>query len=204
MTETSGATHTNPASGLSRKPQMILPPGWAWIPVQGNRRSTVRELFREAWETAPRDSIGPFIHRLEDAMVEVLDEASGAGGIAVVMPIGVPWQVPVSASIALSLLEPESGELKLPSGDAVQTDAGPATREILDFEAPAGIDPESLVVLRTIETTWITPEGGGYLLASATISGIALDDYRPITEALTTLILTMLDALTWKEASHDA
>lgn len=130
MTETSEATNLTP--------QMIIPPGWAWIPVQGNRRTTVQKLFHKAWEAAPRDSIGPFIHRLEEAMIEVLDEVSGAGGIAVVMPIGVPWQVPVSASNAHAYSNSVKEWLQTVLEGLVQN-LGPAENRFVYFANPNAI-----------------------------------------------------------------
>lgn len=192
-----------PHAAQRYSPQLIVPPGWVWIPLEGNRPATVRRLFQDAWEGVPRDSIGPFIHRLEQVMLDMLDEASAAGGIAVVMPLGVPWQVPVSASIALSLVDSSGGETALPAGEEIVTDAGPAVRHTIDVDASQATNLEDLTVLRVIETTWRTPDGGAYLLASATVSGIAIEEYQPVTDALTTLITTMLDAMTWR-AKEDA
>lgn len=54
---------------------------------------------------------------------------------------------------------------------------------------------DEVVLLRTIDYTW--PHERGYLLAFASISGLRDPDYRPITDAMTLLVTTMLDALSW-------
>lgn len=184
-------------------PRIIVPPGWAAIPVSEDNDDTAREVFREAWRTGPRDSIGPYIHRLEEWLVSVLDDAREAGCFRVILPLGVPWQVPVSTAVSLSLA-PDIADavLAAPRGEDRLTDAGPARRVITDHPA-AGGDPEALALLRTVEYTWPLPHGG-LLIAFASISGQPVAEFAPITDALTVLIETMLDALDWPEGTPDA
>ena len=180
------------AAATGPLPRVIVPPGWAAIPVGADNDDTAREVFREAWRTGPRDSIGPFIHRLEEWLVSVLDDARDAGCFRVILPLGVPWQVPVSTAISLSFApaaRPAGGEQRL-------TDAGPAWRAVTDLPV-ADADPESLALLRTIEYTWPLPDGAGMLIAFASISGQPVAEFAPVADALTVLVETMLDALDW-------
>ena len=98
-------------------------------------------------------------------------------------------------------LDPAEGTAALPdAGESVQTDAGAARRRIVDA-APVDADADEVVLLRTIDYTWL--HDGRYLLAFASISGLPGPDYRPITDAMTLLVTTMLDALTWPTADGE-
>ncbi|WP_299087519.1 hypothetical protein [uncultured Microbacterium sp.] len=191
------------AAVAARRPRYVVPPGWASIPVAADNRDTAREVFTEAWRRGPRDSIGPFIHRLEEWLVDVLDDARDADCFAVVLPLGVPWQVPVSTAIALSLVPTATGALPVlpPGGEARETDAGPARRVVTDVPTD-GADPESLALLRTIEYTWLAPDGG-LLVGFASISGQPVAEFAPVTDALSLLVETMLEALDWPTASEE-
>lgn len=178
------------------QPRLILPPGWVLLPVSGDNAATAQETLAELRALGPRDSVGPFAAQLERALTAALDEAAGAGAFAVVMPLGLPWRVPVSTSIALSVLVPESGAPSLPTvGAAVDTDAGEARRRIIDLPVDDEADPERIALLRTVDYTWV--HRNAYLLAFASISGLPVDEYAPVTEAMTLLLTTMLDALTF-------
>ena len=182
-------------------PQMIIPPGWVWIPLKGDRKAVVQELFQDAWNSGPLDSIGPFIHRIENVMLKAVNQAYDVGGIAIVMPLGTPWHVAVSTSIALSMFQTETSTLQLPPGEVLETEAGPAVLKIVDNKLPENAEQDDLVLLRTLELTWVTPDKSSYLLATATISGVASEEFTPVTAALTTLITTMLSAMTWTEVA---
>lgn len=198
------ATTVGPA-----RPRVILPPGWILLPVTADNAATARNAFAVGWERGPRDSIGPFIHRMESWLTSMLDDAFRGGGTSVVLPLGVPWQVPVSTGIVFSRAAPPPGltgapglVLPLPdSGDLIDTDAGPARHRLVDHEIPAGADASSMVRLHTIERTWVAPEGDAYVLATATIAGQPIDEYAPVADALILLIETILDAVTWTSDS---
>jgi len=183
-------------------PRIIVPPGWAAIPVSTDNGDTAREVFREAWSRGPRDSIGPYIHRLEEWLVSVLDDAREAGCFRVILPLGVPWQVPVSTAISLSFAPDLAGAALTPDGKMRDTDAGPALRTVTDHPVVAA-DPEALALLRTVEYMWPL-QGGGLLTAFASISGQPVAEFAPITDALTVLIETMLDALDWPDGAPAA
>lgn len=189
------------AAMTARRPRYVVPPGWASIPVSADNRETSREVFTEAWRSGPRDSIGPFIHRLEEWLVSVLDDARDAGCFAVVLPLGVPWQVPVSTAISLSIVPTESGELP-PGGEVRETDAGPARRIVADVSTH-GADAEGLSLLRTIEYTWTLPDAAGLLVGFASVSGQPVAEFAPVTDALTVLVETMLEALYWPTAGEE-
>lgn len=196
----------SPASttaGRLPRPEMILPPGWQLFPVTDDNAATARAAFAGAWESGPRDSIGPFVHELERTLASALDDARETGAFAAAMPMGIPWQVPVSTSLVLSHVAASDPELP-PGGERVDTDAGPARRGIRDEQHPGDADPESVVLLRSIDYIWRVPGHDAYLVAYASISGLPVAEYAPVTEALTTLMTTMLDALTWPAAGGEA
>lgn len=187
---------------LAHRPRYVVPPGWASIPVSPDNRDTAREVFQDAWRSGPRDSIGPFIHRLEEWLVSVLDDARDADCFAVILPLGVPWLVPISTAISLSLVPAASAVLP-PGGEVRDTDAGPARRIITDLSTK-GADPHGLSLLRTIEYTWIAPGGADLLVGFASISGQPVAEFSPVADALTLLVETMLEALDWPVAEEDA
>lgn len=181
-------------------PRVIVPPGWAAIAVSADNGDTARRVFRDAWTQGPRDSIGPFIHRLEEWLASVLDDARDAGCFRVILPMGVPWQVPVSTAISLSFAPAAARDASaLPGAELRDTDAGTARRLITDLPV-AGADPEALALLRTVEYVWPLPDADGALIAFASISGQPVAEFAPVTDALTVLIETMLDALDWPTA----
>lgn len=181
-------------------PRLIVPPGWAAIAVSADNGDTAREVFRTAWSQGPRDSIGPFIHRLEQWLVSVLDDARDAGCFRVILPMGVPWQVPVSTAISLSFAPAAAREASAwPGAEPRDTDAGPARRIVTDLPV-TGADPDSVALLRTIEYVWPRPDTDGALIAFASISGQPVPEFAAVTDALTILIETMLDALDWPDA----
>lgn len=176
-------------------PRLILPPGWQYLPVGADNTETVRRTFAPVREQGPRDSITPFARELERALQAQLDDAFRAGAFAVAMPLGRPWEAPVSTSIAFSAVPSGSEAPVLPStGERVETDAGAAQRRIVDVPVAADVEPGELALLRTLDYTWV--HGDGYLVAFASITGETDPDYAPVTEALTLLITTMLDAMT--------
>ena len=183
-------------------PRVILPPGWVLLPVTSDNAETARATFAAGWKRGPRDSVGPFIHRMESWLTTLLDDAHRSGGTSVVLPLGVPWQVPVSTGIVFSRAAAVGDVRPLPlpdTGELVQTDAGPARRRVVDHDIPSGADAEALVLLHTIERTWVAPEGDAYLLATASIAGQPIVEYGPVADALVLLIETMLDAVTWSD-----
>lgn len=72
---------------------------------------------------------------------------------------------------------------------------------MIDVDVAADADPERLTLLRTVDYTW-THEGA-YLLAFASISGLPVEEYAPVTDALTLLITTMLDTVDFDTEAHD-
>ncbi|GAA3029879.1 hypothetical protein [Microbacterium dextranolyticum] len=184
-------------------PRLILPPGWTLVPVGPDNSAAAAEVLAPLRAAGPRDSVVPFVRELERTLTPLLDEAHGAGSFAVALPLGIPWEVPVSTSIALSALTPDVGVATLPTGpEQIDTDAGAARRRVVSVPVPEGASAEELVLLRTIEYTWV--RGDAYIVAFSSISGLADPDYAPITDALTLLITTMLDALTWPDPEGPA
>ena len=136
------------------------------------------------------------------ALQAQLDEAFRVGAFAVALPLGRPWEVPVSTSIAFSIVNAPGGSPTLPShGEHVETDAGAARRRIVDAVVADDAAPGELVLLRTLDYTWV--RGDAYLVAFASITGDADPDYAPVTEALTLLLTTMLDAVTFDHAKTE-
>ncbi|MGO8610082.1 hypothetical protein ACC848_44845, partial [Rhizobium johnstonii] len=78
----------------------------------------------------------------------------------------------------LSSVPAASGTLAVlpPGGHVHDTDAGPARRVITDVSTE-GADAEGLSLLRTIEYTWLTPDGEGLLVAFASISGQPVPEF---------------------------
>ena len=180
-------------------PRLILPPGWQLLPTAQDNSETARRVFASIRELGPRDSITPFARELERALQAQLDDAFRSDAFAVALPLGRPWEVPVSTSIAFSVVTPPIGTPALPAvGEEIDTDAGTARRRILDAPVPADAAAGELVLLRTLDYTWVREDA--YVVAFASITGDVGPDYAPVTDALTLLITTMLDAVTFDPA----
>lgn len=200
---------TSPVAPLPT-PEMILPPGWAWIDLTAHLEPQVRSIFADAWGAGPRDSIGPHVRELEQAMLTTLRKAERSGATVLVLPIGTPWQVPMSVSIAFAVVRPEgTGNVALPIPSSehtvLTTEAGDALIEVQDAPVhfvPAAAELPAPVSLRAIEATWVTPDAQGYLLATGTISGVPVIDFAPVLDSLTELIVTMLSSVAWGTATN--
>ena len=190
--------------------RLVLPPTWVLIPVGDASRRAIDALLDEQFghRTTPRDLTNR--RRMAETLRALVASANESGGIDVIFPLVIPWQVPVSAGIVMSELHATapseqavstlmtSLERSRPGSTIAETHAGPALREIVEHPPEVGVAPESLSTLRTVYYTWPQPgAAGSFMISACTISGQAIAEFAPIVDALTELNDVMMQTLVW-------
>jgi hypothetical protein len=107
---------------------LVLPPGWARIPVRHGTaaavRAVVEETLKQVPKSVPRDTLAPYHAELEGRLREMARQARGRGGVDLYLPVATRSLVPVSASFVVS-----EGQMNAPRGSAEQMVAYLAAQE---------------------------------------------------------------------------
>lgn len=190
--------------------RLVLPPTWVMIPVGAASPRAIGALLDEQFghRTAPRDLTNR--RRMAETLRALVASAQKSGGIDVIFPLVIPWQVPVSAGIVMSELHATAPsdeasaavlsalERSRPGSTITETQAGRALREVLEHPRAVGVESEELATLRTVYYTWPQPgAAGSFLISACTISGQAIAEFAPIVDALTELNDVMMQTLVW-------
>jgi hypothetical protein len=199
-------------SAASRRYSLVLPPGFVLIPVQGDVEATVRTVVKEHYGDVTNDRTRGRIRRLERSLVSAVAAAKEQGVVDVVLPLGVPWQVPVSLSLAFAPARSGAAPEASPGSTTVPTRGGEARREVIDHDA--GTRPEIEIdlpgdspggALRTVHHVWAAPTPGvDHLVGTFTVSGSDDPDLAPMVDALTELGDTIMASLRWRGADAPA
>ncbi|MCR2813178.1 hypothetical protein NQ166_11725 [Microbacterium sp. zg.Y1090] len=177
---------TAAAAGVSYR--VVLPPGWLLLPVRDCSDDELRRLITDQYAHLPRDSAGPYIGRLADAVVDGARQARRLDVIDILLPLGTPWQAPVSTSIAIAVGRDDDAGL---AGEVVETAAGDAWRVQLERPDQA---------LRRVEYVWRVPDAAGMLLAASfSIVGDDEPELQPIVDALTGLCDAIVATVRWDD-----
>lgn len=189
--------------------RLVLPPTWAMLPVGAESDAAIRVLVDKQFGIHPSDQVNASKRVVADSLRALIASARKAGGIDVIFPLAVPWQVPVSAGIVMSELwspAPSSvaagaviDALKAARTGSViaHTGAGDALREVHENSAP-GLESLALVALRSVHYTWpVRGSTGGFLLGTLTVTGQRIPEFTPIVEALTDLFDVMMESVVW-------
>ena len=170
--------------------RVVVPPGWILLPVRDRSDAEIRSMIVDRYRDLPRDSAGPHVERLADAVVSAARTARSAQVVDILLPLGTPWRAPASASIALAVA---TGTAELP-GTPVETEAGTAWRE----ELPTGADGSDISTRRRITYQWHLPGGhGGFLIGTASIVAPGDEALLPIVDALADLCEAILATIRW-------
>ncbi|MFF2631514.1 hypothetical protein ACFVR6_01385 [Microbacterium sp. NPDC058021] len=181
---TAGAGVGAGAAGVSYR--LVLPPGWLLLPVRDRSDAELRRLITDQYAHLPRDSAGPYIGRLADAVIDGARQARELDVIDILLPLGTPWRAPVSTSIAVAV----GRDSAVPEGEVVETAAGEAWRLLLERPGQA---------LRRVEYVWRVPDAADTLLvASFSIVGDDDPELQPIVDALTGLCDAILSTVRWE------
>lgn len=170
--------------------RVVVPPGWILLPVRDRTDAEIRELIVERYRDLPRDSAGPHISRLADAIVAAARTARSAQVVDILLPLGTPWRAPVSASIALAV----GSDAATPPGAQIETEAGVAWRE----EPPLVSTGADLSTRRRITYQWRIPGlENGLLVGTASV--VAPDDpeLHPIVDGVADLCEAILATVRW-------
>lgn len=195
---------------------LVLPPGFVLIPVQGDTRSHVETVVRGFYGKIADDRMRGRVRMLERSLVQVATQAKDKGVVDLVLPLGVPWQAPVSLSctFAPALL---TGPAVGPGATEVTTRAGQAMREVvahragaplpdldgLDLPGGSGAD-SSNGPIRTVHHVWEPPVPDvGRLIGTFTIAGSDDPELAPLVDALTELGDTIMSSLAWSGLRTD-
>lgn len=185
---------------------LILPPGWVLLPVRDEAGKAIKDHVESLFDPGQRDRTAHARRALRTSLEEIASSARESGGVDLIMPLSMPWPMPLSASIVTSQ-HPTSPDISV--GDAFETGAGIARRELQDVTAaeeanqgPAPDDTSAPVVpLRRVTYQWAVPDRAETFLASMAVSGQDLPEHRPLVDAITTLVDTIMSTLTWDRDS---
>lgn len=170
--------------------RVAVPPGWMLLAVRDKTDDELRDTILDRYRDLPRDSAGPIVSRLADAVVDAARRARDAGAVDIVLPLGTPWKAPVSASIAIAV----GSDATDPDGEVVETEAGQAWRRSV------AVSGEGMSARRRIEYTWRIPRSSDRLLvATATVVGAEDPRLEPIVDALSDLCEAIMVTIRWAE-----
>ncbi|MGV8967026.1 MAG: hypothetical protein ACOH2F_12185 [Cellulomonas sp.] len=190
--------------------RLVLPPTWVMLPVGDASQRAIDTLLDEQFghQTTPRDLTNR--RRLTESLRALVAGARASGGLDVIFPLVIPWQVPLSAGIVMSELRSTapsdlavaalmgSMQRSRPGSTLAETQAGVALREVVDHPTAVEVDAEALTALRTVYYTWPQRDApGSFLISALTISGQAIAEFAPIVDALTELNDVMMQTLVW-------
>ncbi|GAB2466531.1 hypothetical protein [Xylanimonas ulmi] len=192
--------------------RVVLPPTWVLVPVREGAEQAIRRQVDALFDPKKRDLTVRARRTMRLTLERIAAHARESGGLDLLLPASVPWPMPLSAGVVTSVHEAPPD---LTVGAPMPTFAGQARREItelIDLPDPAGspepsmeeVADEPVRQLRRVIYTWPVPERAGQtFLASLVVCGQAVPAYRPLTEAMTTLVDTMLSTLTWENTRDD-
>jgi hypothetical protein len=176
--------------------RVVVPPGWILLPVRDRTDHEIRDMITERYRDLPRDSSGPHISRLADAIVSAARTARSAHVVDILLPLGTPWRAPVSASIALAV----GTDAAEPTGSTVETEAGTAWRE----EPTIPRSETDLSTRRRVTYQWRIPNlDHGLLVATASVVGPDDAELLPIVDAITDLCEAILATIRWSDDDDD-
>lgn len=190
---------------------LVLPPGFVLIAVQGDTRANVETVVRGFYGKIADDRMRGRVRMLERSLVDVATQAKDKGVVDIILPLGVPWQAPVSLSctFAPAFL---SGTAVGPAATEVTTRAGQAMREVVahkdgaplaeldDLALPGGSEGGATGrPIRTVHHIWEPPVPDvGRLVGTFTIAGSNDPELAPLVDALTELGDTIMASLAWR------
>jgi hypothetical protein len=91
-----------PATAAAQRYSIVLPPGWAAIPLRSGTSNAVREILDASFRGLPMDKYGPHRHELERRLYDLINEARRNNGIDLYLPVELMHGLPVSASFVVS------------------------------------------------------------------------------------------------------
>lgn len=179
------------------------------LPVGEGADKAIDAFLDGRFADAPRDSSAPLKARLRNALRVLAKDAERVGGIDMIMPIGTPWNAPMSAGIVLSVAgtRAPAGEsaaelldalaVGSPGSIKVETNAGSAVREQIEISR-GDVEADAIVPMRTVHHNWPIPaQPGRFLIGSLTVSGSGDPELEPLIDALTGLYDAMMGSLEW-------
>jgi len=101
-----------PPADQGQRYSIVLPPGWAAIPLRSGTRAAVRDILDSSFRGLPRDKYGPYRHELERRLHELADQARCNSGVDLYLPVDLMHGLPVSASFVVS--EVSFGSIETP------------------------------------------------------------------------------------------
>lgn len=184
--------------------RVVLPPGFLLLPVQDATDDEIAQTVRDLYRALPRDTYGPRIDRVAAQLVASAHLARDARVLDLILPMGVPWRAPVSLAIAISVAADtrDPAAPGAPGRDRIDTEAGPAVRELERFTAPA--DPDELAPLVRLRFTWQVPGSDRALFAVCTVSGKGDPELTPLTDGLVELGDLILRTIRWTDDESES
>lgn len=187
---------------------LVLPPGFVLVHLRGDLKENLRRVLNEKYGSQLNDRERGRLAQVRRSLLPVLQRARARGVVDAVLPLGTPWDAPVSLSLMFTPARADDRPADGAGATAVTTRAGSAQREVVEPEgaAPLPLDPSLSdgpvgTVLRTVHHVWPMPtEGVDYLVGTFSVSGSSDPELAPMVDALTELGDTIMSSLAWRDA----
>ncbi len=179
MSDGPSTAGVEPPPAAARGYMLVLPPGWARIPLRDGTDEVIRGILDRSFEGLPRDRYGPLRSEVEKKLGRQVRAAREAGGLDLYLPVERAHDVTIPASFlvaevsfdsmgsatpadvaaALVAADPSAAVVPLDSVPAVRTDrlaAGGARPGPQEEEVPASRRVEYTVGVPGDPQRWLT------------------------------------------------
>lgn len=161
---------------------MLLPPGWARIPLDGRTPLRVKQLVAQRLSEAPAEVREALRSSLTRELTDTLATAARHGGLDVFLSIDPVAGMPVPASALVTHLQPDGGDpvagllerfaagtggLDVAELDVVEVAAAPAVRRLAtrrERVAPVGDLPGGVLTATQLDYAVPVPGSSGVLV----------------------------------------
>ncbi|MFC7260448.1 hypothetical protein [Streptomyces lutosisoli] len=122
---------------------LVLPPGWARIPLRYGTEGAVQRILDRSFDGMPRDEVFTYRRDLESGLRRRIREAREANGLDLYLPVELMHGMSVPASFLVSETRtPESGDDLDPAELALFLAASEAGREVVELDGSTAVRTE--------------------------------------------------------------
>ncbi|PFG41284.1 hypothetical protein ATJ97_3832 [Georgenia soli] len=189
---------------------IVVPPGWARIPVGKGSREAVTAVLDRTFAGVQDPRAAGLRRQLHTALTRQIRAAAARGGVELYLPVERVHGVTVPASVVVSMprLDPgeDPGEVLLavvarrPGAEVVEIGGAPAVRTLdqQDATGTAGVGEDGAPARRQL-TFFIAEEGPGarYAVVTASILEGPGSGGSAVADAITELVDAMLTTFRW-------
>ncbi len=118
---------------------LVLPPGWARIPLRHGTDEVIREILDRSFHGLPRDRFGPLRAELEKRLGFQVRAAREAGGLDLYLPVERAHDVTVAASFLVSEVSFDRAGVAAPADVAAALVAADPSAAVVPLDGVAAV-----------------------------------------------------------------